>query len=96
MQVNFDRFVELKQRPGLRVFVFLLGNEYPYMDSDSNWIRFLKEEVYVVRLTEEEFQILDIGVHPKIFFFLDGKEVFEHNGIPNFQTMKDLLRKYAP
>lgn len=91
--IDLDDYLKLKQSNNFTVFIFLLGNEYPHLDHDSSWIHYVKERVYLVRLQEDEFGMLDIGVHPKTIVYQGGREVKEYNGIPQLQTFKNQMQK---
>ena len=93
VSINFDQFMEQKDRKGLTLYIFLLGDEYSHLDNDSSWVHYFDIRTCLVRLTVDEFKMLDIGVHPKIIAFRDGKEVKEFNGIPPLQKLKKLFSK---
>ena len=85
---DLDRYLKLKEKDNLTIFVFLLGDEYPHLDNDSAWIHYVKERVYLVRLREDEFGILDIGIHPKTIVYKKGRELKEYNGIPQLHAFR--------
>lgn len=91
--LDFDKFMELKNTSKLKAFVFLLNNEYPYLNETTTWLDSVGCPVYVVRLTKQEFHMLDIGKHPKIVFFKKGKEILECEGTPNLRVLKTELNK---
>ena len=93
ISIGFDGFMKAKEAKGVNIFIFLLHDEFSYLDSESSWIRYVQEHVQVVRLSEEEFTMLDIGVHPKIIFFRNGREFKELNGIPPVNKFRNLLHK---
>lgn len=90
---DLDRYLKLKEKDDFAIFVFLLGNEYPHLNNDTAWIHYIKERVYLVRLNEEEFGMLDIGVHPKTIVYKKGREIKEYSGIPQLNSFKqDMLK----
>jgi hypothetical protein len=42
---------------------------------------------------EDDFGILDIGVHPKTIVYRKGREIKEYNGIPLLQTFRQDIQK---
>jgi len=91
--VDLDGFLKFKENKTYTVFIFLLGDEYPHLNNDSSWINYVKERIYLVRLQEEEFAMLDIGIHPKVIVFHGGKELKEYSGIPPLKTFKSEMTK---
>lgn len=86
--VDLDRYLKLKEGNKYNIFIFLLGDEYRHLNNETAWIHYVKEPVYLVRLKESEFQMLDIGVHPKTLVYFKGREMKEYNGIPQLHTLK--------
>jgi len=93
VSIGFDEFMKLKAGKGLRIFIFLEGNESSHLDSESSWVRYFNVQIRLVRLNLDEFKMLDIGVHPKIIFFRDGREFKELNGIPSVTKFRSILQK---
>ena len=90
--IEFDEFLNVKTQPGLRIFIFLLLDEFGYINSEYNWLNYLSEDVFLVRLNIEEFSILDIGVHPKVIIINNDKEIAQFNGIPYMENLQDTLK----
>lgn len=91
--IGFDEFMEAKNTKGISAFIFLLGKEYSHLDSESSWVHYSNFNIHVVRLSEEEFGMLDIGIHPKIIIYRDGRESKELNGIPPLPKLRSILQK---
>ena len=91
MNINFDSFIELKNNSGIKMFVLLLGNECLYLNDRNNWLWHISCNVYIVRLSQEEFSMLDIGRHPKILITNNGKEVYTHDGVMPYEQLKKVL-----
>ena len=89
-EIGLDQYLEIKEDIDLGIVVFLLGDKYNHILSDSHWLRFTSLEVYVVKMSVEDFKSMDIGVHPKTFLIKDGKEIFEINGIPSEDALGEL------
>jgi hypothetical protein len=45
-------------------------------------------------MTSEEFHMMDIAIHPKIFVTKKGREIFEMNGIPQFKILQNKLKSF--
>ena len=93
VSIGFDGFMKAKEAKGVRIFIFLLGDEFSHLDNESSWIRYSKVQIQLVRLDQDEFRMLDIGIHPKIIFFRNGREFKEINGIPSVTKFRSLLHK---
>jgi autonomous glycyl radical cofactor GrcA len=91
--VDLEEYLKLKEKKILTVFIFLLDDEYPHLEMNTSWLHYVKEQVYLVRLSEDEFRMLDIGVHPKIIVFHGGKELKEYNGIIPIKTFRAEMLK---
>lgn len=89
---GFDDYLSLCN-DSLRVFIFVLGDELQNLDLETHWVRHLNVSVFVIRLSEEEFRILDFGVHPKVMIMKNGKEVRQFNGIPRPNELTKILRE---
>jgi hypothetical protein len=92
MVLDFDQFMVKKEHKGPLAFVFLLNNELPHLNKPEHWLHNLREPCFVVRLNEEEFNILDIGKHPKLIFFKQGKERQYLTGLPKLAQMNEIFR----
>lgn len=93
VSIGFDEFMEVKGSKGLNVFIFLENDEYSHLDNESSWVHYFNVRIRLVRLSLDEFKMLDIGVHPKIIFFRDGREFKEMNGIPSVTKFRSILNK---
>ena len=91
--VDLEGYLSLKESESLKVFIFLLGDEYPHYNSDSSWVHYVKENVHLVRLTHEEFKMLDIGVHPKLIVYKGGKDLKEYNGVIPLKIFQSEMNK---
>ena len=89
---SFDDFLNLKEG-AFRVFVFLLGDEYPSLNMENHWLFHNSLNVSIVRLNEDEFRMLDIARHPKIMVTNLGKELLQIDGIPDPETFEKKLKE---
>lgn len=89
--IKFDSFIELKNSKGIKIFVLLLEDEYSYLNDHNNWLWHVSCDVYMVRLSLDEFSMLDMGKHPKVLITNNGKEVYTHNGIVLYEQLKKVL-----
>jgi hypothetical protein len=78
-----------------RVFVFLLKDEFQFLNSDTHWLHHLeKAQTYVVRCEESDFKALEIGRHPKtLVFYNKVSELASYNGIPAQAELNACLRR---
>jgi hypothetical protein len=88
-EINLEQYLETKEDIAIGIVVFLLGEEIRLI-GDSSWLRQTMLEVYAVKMDENDFKSMDIGVHPKTFIIKDGKEIFEINGIPSEDALGEL------
>jgi hypothetical protein len=88
---GLDRFLELKENKVSQTFIFLLEEEASWLDEETCWVHHLRSPVHLIRLSDEEFKILDIGVHPKTVITKAGKEIQTFNGVPRVQVLKKIL-----
>jgi len=93
LSIGFDEFMTAKEDKGVNIFFFLLDNEYSHLDNESSWIRYSNVSIRLVRLNKDEFRMLDVGLHPKIIFFRNGREFKEINGIPSVTKFRSLIQK---
>lgn len=94
MQVlTMDQYLRLKEKGVVQIFIFLLDEEYSHLNEDSTWLQDLRYPVHLVRMCEEDFNTMDMAIHPKIFCTKSGKELFELNGLPNLKYLKLLIRQ---
>jgi hypothetical protein len=91
--ISFEEFLDIKEQKGTSVFVLLLDNELPHLSNgEVCWLDNLHENVAVVRLTAEEFKVLDYGVHPKTLIVKDGAEMAEFRGLPSQRELTQFLK----
>jgi hypothetical protein len=90
--LNFDQLIEKKNGRGRQVFILCLGEEHAYLNDETHWIHNSTYGVSVVRLTESEFNVLDMGRHPKIWVLEDGEEKLQINGIPTYTEFLSRLK----
>ena len=93
VSIGFDEFMKVKENKGLNIFIFLEGNEHSHLNNESSWVHYFDVCIRLVRLSLDEFKMLDIGVHPKIIFFSDGREFKEINGILSITKFRSILNK---
>lgn len=89
-EINLDQYLEIKEDIKVGLVVFLLNDELSHMVGTSSWLNHTMLDVNVVRMSKEEFKIMDIGVYPKTFLIKDGQEVLEINGIPSEDALGEL------
>jgi len=94
MGITLQQYLDLKESKKLQIFIFLLGNEYPYLDNDTTWLHGLQIPVHLVRMPVEEFNQMDFAVHPKLMCTRNGKELFEMNGLPSIKQLQQKLSHY--
>lgn len=92
--ISIDTFMELKKRKTTQVFIFLLKGESSWLDQSTSWINHIRFPVHMIRMTEEGFKTLDIGVHPKVVITKDGNEVKTLSGIPGMADLNEILSKF--
>lgn len=91
--LDFNTYLEKKDEPGISAFIFLKGDEHKFLSLSEYWTNNVSNEhVYTVRLTEEEFNCLDIGRHPKTFIYKDGKEYKTFDGVPELTAIRQEFR----
>ena len=90
--INVDEFLKLKEKPTTTVFIFLLNNEYAYLEYDTSWLNYFGSPIYLVRMNEDDFHMMDIAIHPKIIITASGKELSEINGLPKMEVLREKLR----
>lgn len=96
LNLGFDDFLTLKEKSGIKIFVFFLDNEYKELtDNPSGMLKHIQHELFCIRLNSEEFRMLDIGKHPKVLVYKNGKEIFSINGIPAYAEFLDKLGTYV-
>lgn len=84
--LSFDEFLESKNS-GRAYYICLLEDELSYLDGEYNLLSSAPFNTYLVTLNEEEFNMLHIGKHPKILLYDNGKEIWSHNGIPEYEVL---------
>jgi hypothetical protein len=93
MQVlNLDQYLKYKEKNVVQIFIFLLNEEYRHFNTENTWLQELKYPTYIVRMGEDDFNRMDISIHPKIFCTKAGKELFDINGLPTFSFLKAKIR----
>ncbi len=88
--VNLDQYTEIKEDIDVGFAVFLLNDEMKDLNNENNWLSSSPTEFYLVRMSEEEFKMMDIGVHPKTFIIKNGKEIKELNGFPSEEAIGEI------
>lgn len=91
--ISIDEFLKLKDKPSLMVFIFLLNKEYSYLEYDTSWLNYFGRPIYLVRMNESEFHMMDIAIHPKILVTKNGKELKEINGLPKMEVLREAIQK---
>lgn len=92
-RLSFDQFCEEKTTGQKRVFVLLMGDECPYLDSETHWFHHLPIQSFVVRLNVDDFHSLDIGRHPKTICTYNGNEIGAIDGFPDPETFAEYYRR---
>ena len=92
--IDVDEFLKLKEKPTLTVFIFLLDDECSYLEYDTSWLNYFGKPIYLVRMNEDDFHMMDIAIHPKIIITRSGKEISEINGLPKMEVLRDHLQKF--
>jgi hypothetical protein len=91
--LNLDGYLRQKEKNVVQLFVFFLNEEYSHLNSESTWLQSVKHPVYIVRMNEDEFNRMDIAIHPKIFCTKSGKELFSIDGLPTLNYLKYKVQK---
>jgi hypothetical protein len=86
--ITLEQYLVLKEKKNFNLFIFLLDNEYSYLNNEATWLHTLHMPVYLVRMNDEEFHMMDFGVHPKVLGTKKGKEILEVNGLPNINYLQ--------
>jgi hypothetical protein len=89
--LNFEKFVDLKDSLKSMACIFLLNNEYKFLEEEHHWIGSIQEKIYLVRMSKDEFRTMDIGIHPKFIVFKYGEESYSSNGVPTLNKIRDTL-----
>lgn len=90
MVLSFEEFLVKKDQE--KAFFFcLLGDEKKYLEGANHWVNNAPFSTYIVRLSEDEFNMLHVGKHPKVFLYDKGREVKAWNGIPEYETLLEEL-----
>jgi hypothetical protein len=90
---SLDEYYDFIAKRGARIAVIVLEDELPFLKESSNhWILSLGHPVFILRASLPDFEILEIGVHPKIIVFDGGDEVADFNGIPTYRQLKAVLK----
>lgn len=94
--LNFDQFCDTFTGQGIRVFILLLEEECPFLNNSIHWVHNTSFDIWVVRLTKDDFATFDTGVHPKTLFFYNGHEIGPGiKGLPkNENQLKNYLGKH--
>jgi len=86
--ISLSQYLNLKEKKLLQVFIFLLDNEYSYLNNDTTWLYTMQLPIYLVRMSEDEFHTMDFAIHPKVIGTKCGKEVLEMNGLPSIKYLR--------
>jgi len=90
--VDLDQYLLLKEKDCIQVFIFLLEGEYSHLGENTSLFYDIGFPVFIVRMTEDNFNSMDISVHPKVFCTKVGREFFELNGIPNAKFLNHKMK----
>lgn len=88
--LNFDDFL-VKKDNHKAFFICLLDDEKPFLENPAHWIHSVQFKIFLVRLSKEEFNMLHIGIHPKVLLYDHGKEIKAWNGIPKYEEFTEAL-----
>ena len=86
--ISLNQFFNVKEKNVLQVFIFLLDDEYPYLDNETTWLDHFNIPIHVIRMPLDDFHIMDFAVHPKVVCVKKGKELFELNGLPSIKFLQ--------
>jgi len=84
--LDFEGFLETKNRERA-FFVCLMDGEKPYLENSTHWMHHSPFKIHLVRMSKDEFNMLHIGVHPKVILYDKGREINTWNGIPDYETL---------
>lgn len=91
--INLDQYLRLKEKAAVQFFIFFLDDEYAHLNTESTWLHDLRYPTYLVRMSKDDFNCMDIAIHPKIFCTSSGKELFQINGLPNLRYLRVLIKQ---
>jgi hypothetical protein len=91
--LNFEQLIDAKEESGVNVFIICKGDEHDYLNDKHHWINNSSHNIRVARLTVDEFAVLDIGKHPKVWIFEDGVEKAQINGMPTFERLAKEIKE---
>ena len=86
--ISLSQYLTTKEKKTLQFFIFLLDDEYSYLNNETTWLNTLQIPTYVIRMPEADFHTMDFAVHPKIVCTRSGKELLEINGLPNIKFLQ--------
>lgn len=90
-RIDLDQYLEVKEDIDRGAVVFLKQKDLLNISGEASSLSIYPVPVYLVEMTDEDFRSMDIGVHPKTFLILKGKEVKEYNGIPGENLLEEDL-----
>lgn len=88
MGISLSQFLTAKEKNILQIFIFLLDDEYPYLDNETTWLNNFNVPMHIIRMPLDEFHTMDFAVHPKVICTKKGKELFELNGLPSIKFLQ--------
>lgn len=86
--LGFEEFIDRKNLEKA-FFICLMDGECQYLDSDIHWVHHAPFKVHLVRMSKDEFNMLHIGIHPKVIQYDHGRELKSWNGIPNYEDLME-------
>lgn len=89
--ISLDQYFVVKENIKIQVFIFLLHDEYPYLNNETTWLNNFNIPIYIIRMSEDDFHQMDFAAHPKVICTKKGKELFEMNGLPSIKYLKHKL-----
>lgn len=90
-KIDLDQYLEIKEDIDKGAVVFLKEKDITNISGESSSLSIYPVPVYLVQMSDDDFSSMDIGVHPKTFLILNGKEVREYNGIPGENLLEEDL-----
>lgn len=93
--IDVDGFFDKQANPKLACYVLLSKDELPYIEAEDYWLRYTDFgfPIYLLRCSNDDFRVLDIGKHPKVSFFVGNKEIVTQNGMPDRSLFNILAKK---
>lgn len=93
LDITIDEYYEIREKNKKVIFIVLKEDEYGFLsEHGKHWLHHFYVPVYVLRLKEQDFVLLEIGVHPKVIVTHGYDDIAEFNGLPHIQEIEKILR----